>query len=50
MRKAAFQCIPAVGGSEITKKALSEAERLWVAVLLDGGLQGWERALASLSE
>lgn len=50
MRKAGFQCIPAVGGSEITKKALSEAERLRVAVLLDGGLQGWEQALASLSE
>lgn len=50
MRKAGFKCIPAVGGCEITKNALNEAERLRVAVLLDGGLQGWERALTSLSE
>lgn len=46
MRKVGFKGIPAVSGSEITNKALSEAERLRVTVLLDGGLQdGNERRL-----
>lgn len=50
MRKVGFKCIPAVGGAEITNRARSEAERLRVVVILDGGMQGWDQAVALLTE
>lgn len=50
MRRAGFKCVPAVGGSEIGRKAQREAQRLRVAVLLDGSIQGWEQALTLVTE
>ncbi|MEJ5251180.1 MAG: hypothetical protein HPY54_11120 [Chthonomonadetes bacterium] len=50
LRRAGFKCVPAVGGSEIGRRAQREAQRLRVAVLLDGSIQGWEQALTLVTE
>ena len=48
MRKAGLECLAAVAGQELTEEARLEAQHSRVFCVLDGNIQGWDDAQATL--
>jgi hypothetical protein len=48
MRKAGLECLAAVAGQELTEEAWLEAQHSRVFCVLDGNIQGWDDAQATL--